>query len=165
MPDTTWKAAEREVAKYFPDGERRGADFRLKNSNTGKTDVISPGWAIEVKHSRRPTYGLVLQALDQATKAQGHPDDIVVAVVHRHGTRYSDSVVYMYTDRFVEHFGPPEGAGWLVRTIVTPRVLYKGIERVLGVSHKADTIPVLIINRVVTAMRLSEFSALFINQE
>lgn len=61
MVDKAWKALERRLAAWFPHGKRRGADFRGEDS--GKTDIISPGWAIEVKLSKRPTYGLMKAAV------------------------------------------------------------------------------------------------------
>lgn len=102
MADRTWKAVERAIAKFFPNGQRRGADFR--SEDTGKTDIISDGWAIEVKHSKRPTYGLMVEAFEQAERNRTKPEDIPIAVVHKAGDRYEESLVIMRLDFFAQFF-------------------------------------------------------------
>lgn len=102
MSDKSWKAAERRIAQFFPNGRRRGADFRGEQG--GKTDIIAPGWSIEVKQSKRPTFGLMCEAVAQAERNRVNPADIPVAVVHRQGDRYSDSLVIMRLEEFVAHF-------------------------------------------------------------
>jgi hypothetical protein len=102
MSDKSWKAVERRIALYFPKGRRRGADYRGEQG--GKTDIIAPGWSIEVKQSKRPTYGLMCEAVAQAERNRVNPADIPVAVIHRQGDRYGDSLVIMRLEEFAAHF-------------------------------------------------------------
>lgn len=102
MTDKTWKAAERKIAAFFPNGRRRGADFR--GDHSGKTDIIAPGWSIEVKQSKRPTFGLMQAAVAQAERNRESPSDIPVAVIHRQGDRYADSLVVMRLEEFAAFF-------------------------------------------------------------
>lgn len=91
MPTKTWKSIELKVAEYVG-GKRRGADFRDKYSGGGKSDIILQGYSIEVKHSRRPTYGLMKGALEQANtnKEEG---EIPIAIIHKEGTGIEDCLV------------------------------------------------------------------------
>jgi hypothetical protein len=102
MSDKTWKKAERKIAEYWPGARRRGADFR--GENAGKSDLIMPGYSIEVKHSSRPTFGLMKTAVEQAELNQEKPDDIPVAVIHKKGEKYDDSLVIMTLKKFQEFF-------------------------------------------------------------
>lgn len=102
MSDKTWKACERKIAKWFPGAKRRGADFRGEHS--GKSDLIYPGWSVEIKHSKRPTYGLMTSAVSQAETNRDRPDDIPVAVIHRTGDDYGDSLVVMRLEQFAQFF-------------------------------------------------------------
>jgi hypothetical protein len=102
-PTSTWKSAEREIARWWPDGERRGPDYRGEG-NKGKTDVVSDGWAIEVKHLKQPKFSLIVSAVAQAEKNRTHPEDIPVAVIHKAGTPYKDSLVVMRLEEFAKFF-------------------------------------------------------------
>lgn len=103
-PPTTWKSVEGKIAAYWG-GKRRGADFKKRNGPGGKNDVIDvPGWSIEIKHSKRPTFGLMTEAVDQAIAAKENPDDIPVAVVHKLGDSYEDSLVVMRLSEFEKFF-------------------------------------------------------------
>ncbi len=62
MPDAAWKAFERRVARLFG-GKRRGPD--VGGSEGGRSDVIAPGWSIEVKLLGRPGYADLLGAARQ----------------------------------------------------------------------------------------------------
>jgi hypothetical protein len=99
----TWKNTEREIAKWFPNAKRRGADFRGENTS-GKTDIVCSGWAIEVKQSKRPTFGLMLAAVEQAERNRTEPDDIPIAVVHKEGIDYKNSLVIMRLEEFAKYF-------------------------------------------------------------
>jgi len=102
MADKSWKAWERRVAKWFPDGRRRGADFR--GDHSGKSDVISDGWSIEVKLLGRPTYGGMKDAARQAETNKEHPSDIPVAIVKKKGDPDKDALVVMRLESFSEYF-------------------------------------------------------------
>ncbi len=108
MPDKSWKAWERRVAKLFG-CKRRGADFRGENG--GKDDLTHPLYAVEVKLLSRPTFGEMLDACRQAegaamvtrcaevdheqksitlnTEMERHP----LAIVKRKGDRDEDALV------------------------------------------------------------------------
>jgi len=98
MGDAFWKAFERRVAALFG-GKRRGADV-----DGGKTDIIKSGWAIEVKTRKVVSYGLVLEAINQAKENAESETDIPVAVLKRKGESVSDAIVAMNIMDFVRHF-------------------------------------------------------------
>ena len=98
MADKNWKRCEREIAKFFPGAKRRGANFGDKDG--GKSDLIMPGWSVEIKNSSRPTFSLMVSAVAQAERSREHPDDIPVAVIHKVGTPYKDSLVILRMEPF-----------------------------------------------------------------
>jgi hypothetical protein len=103
-PTTTWKHAEAKILAFWPNGKRRGAyvsDGRQGMPDNG--DSLT-GWSIESKHSRRPTYGLMAEAVSQAEANRIKPDDIPVAVIHKEGERYEDSLVVMRLSEFQKYF-------------------------------------------------------------
>ena len=102
-PPKTWKAVENRIAAYWG-ARRRGADYKNRGGPGGKNDVIVVGWSIEVKHSARPTWGLMAGAVAQAEGSREKPDDIPVAVIHKAGTEYGDSLVVMRLSEFAQHF-------------------------------------------------------------
>lgn len=103
-PPATWKQAERRIAEFFG-GQRRGADYRKRDGTGGKNDVIAPGgFSIEIKHGKRITYELMRSAVEQARAAREHPDDIPVAVVHKAGQPYNESLVIVRLDDFRDFF-------------------------------------------------------------
>lgn len=102
MADKTWKQAEREIAHYFPGSKRRGADFR--SADAGKSDLVIDGWSVEIKHSQRPTFGLMKEAVAQAIRNREHESDIPVAVIHPKGTPYGQSLVVMTLELFQQFF-------------------------------------------------------------
>jgi len=102
MTDKVWKAAERAIAKFWPGAIRRGSDFRGENS--GKSDIVAPGWSIEVKHGKRHTFGMIRAAINQAETNKEKPDDIPVAVIHKTGDDYKDSLVVMRLETFRDFF-------------------------------------------------------------
>ena len=59
---------------------------------------------MEIKHSKRPTFGLMADAVAQAEGSRDHPDDIPLAVVHKEGMRYGDSLVVMRLETFADFF-------------------------------------------------------------
>lgn len=101
MTDASWKQFERRIATLFG-GKRRGA-YTGTNGN-GKTDVIAPGWAIEVKLYGRPSYQVMLDACRQAEKNRENPDDIPVAIVKRKGDHDQNALVCMRLDEFQQFF-------------------------------------------------------------
>lgn len=101
MGDATWKAFERKIALYFG-GKRRGADTRSENG--GKSDIIKPGWSIECKLLSRIGWQDCLDAVAQAERNAGDPDDITVAVIKRNGDLYRDCLVVMRLSEFTERF-------------------------------------------------------------
>jgi len=101
-PPKTWKHVEAEIARFWPGAKRRGADYGDKNG--GKNDILTSGWSIEVKHSRRPTWGLMTGAVAQAENNRDQPGDIPVAVIHPEGARYEDSLVVMSLREFSRYF-------------------------------------------------------------
>jgi len=103
-PTKTWKSVECAIAKFFPRGKRRGADFKNREGAGGKNDVITEGWSVEIKHSKRPTWGLMVAAYSQAKANMDNPTDIPVAVIHKEGTEYRRSFVVMTLEDFANHF-------------------------------------------------------------
>ena len=101
MTDKLWKAAERRIASFFG-AKRRGADFR--GENAGKSDVVKPGWSIEVKSLTRPAFGDIVQAVWQAKTNRFLPGDIPVAVIHKVGEPYVEAIVAMFLDDFIDNF-------------------------------------------------------------
>jgi hypothetical protein len=103
-PPTSWKKVEQHVANYWG-GKRRGADFKKRTGLGGKNDVVDvPGWSIEVKHSKRPTWSLMVEAVAQAEGAREQPNDIPVAVIHKLGDEYGNSLVIMRLETFAQFF-------------------------------------------------------------
>lgn len=102
-PTSTWKNAEREIAKWFPNGRRRGPDFKGE-SNAGKTDIVSDGWAIEVKHFKSPNWSRIVEAFKQAVTNKLNENDIPVAIIHKAGTPYKESLVVMTLEEFSKYF-------------------------------------------------------------
>jgi len=103
MTDKTWKAVERAIAKFFPGAKRRGADFG--GTDGGKSDIIFPGWSIEVKHRTKvPNLTLIAAAIQQAEDAREQPTDIPIAIIHLAGTEYKNSVVCMRLETFADFF-------------------------------------------------------------
>lgn len=100
---STWKAAERAIAKFWPGARRRGSDFRGEDG-VGKSDIVCPGWSIEVKHGKTITYGLLVHAVEQAETNKPFENDIPLAVVHKEGQAYKDSLVIMRLETFAEFF-------------------------------------------------------------
>lgn len=99
----TWKSVERAIARFWPGARRRGSDFRGEGG-IGKSDIVCPGWSIEVKHGKTITYGLMVHAVEQSETNKPSPNDIPVAVVHKEGQAYKDSLVIMKLSTFAEFF-------------------------------------------------------------
>jgi len=105
MTDKTWKKVEREIAKYFPDGQRRGADFKQRFRAGGKSDVItSAPLSVEIKHSKSPSFGLIVNAIEQARIAREDKGELPISVIHKKGWRYGQSIVSMTLDDFCKFF-------------------------------------------------------------
>lgn len=97
----SWKAFELKVAGWMG-GQRRGADY--SGFAGGKNDIILPGWSIEVKHHKRVTYQMMVNACIQAEKAKENPLDIPVAVIKRKHKPMEDTLFVMRKDAFLKHF-------------------------------------------------------------
>jgi len=100
-PPDTWKEIERKVAAYL-NCKRRGADYG--STTGGKNDLICQDRSVEVKHSARPTWGLITGAIEQAERARERTDDLPLAVIHRKGTNVGDSIVCMRLKDFADWF-------------------------------------------------------------
>lgn len=171
-PTKTWKKAELVIANYFG-GQRRGADFR--RGDTGKNDVILPGWSIEIKHNKKPSLSLCKNAVNQATKSKENYLDIPVAVIHRAGDPYADSVVVMDFSEFSSLFMNTSTAddqslviySWGVNYLDADkkRVSFDNIKVSLKRVKSSKTIPILVVkylDNYYTFMSLPEFTSFFV---
>ena len=101
MPDASWKAFERRIARLFPNGRRRGANTR--GDSARKSDIVCDGWSPECKLLGRPAFSDLLDAARQAERnAQGH--QIPVAIVKRKRDRDTDALAVMRLKSFQEWF-------------------------------------------------------------
>ena len=94
---TTWKHAERQIAKRL-NGRRVPVSGRA-----GQPDITHPWLSIEVKHRRRLPQWLS-RALMQAEQSAA-PGQLAVCVLHEAGTRYGQSLVLLRLADFEEWFG------------------------------------------------------------
>ena len=94
---TTWKHAERQIAKRL-NGRRVPVSGRA-----GQPDITHPWLSIEVKHRRRLPQWLTM-AMEQAERA-ATTGQLPLAVVHEAGTRYGQSLVLLRLADFEEWFG------------------------------------------------------------
>jgi hypothetical protein len=101
MTDTAWKAWERRVATIFG-GKRRGA--YTGSAQGRKSDIIKPGWSIEVKLLSRPNFSDLLAAALQAETNADQPTDIPVAVIKRKGDLDTQALVVMRLETFRQFF-------------------------------------------------------------
>jgi hypothetical protein len=101
MSEPAWKVFERRIASRF-NGIRRGAG--TSQNGNGKTDVISPGWAIECKLLSRPSFQQMLDAARQAEKNVESIDDIPIAIVKRKGDNDDNAVVVIRLEVFQQWF-------------------------------------------------------------
>lgn len=104
MPTKTWKSIEAKVAAVFG-MKRRGADYG--DANGGKTDATnvdgseSARWGLEVKHSKRPAFQLMLDACRQAESAALDGQEPVV-VIHRERDGIMDCLVVQRLETFAD---------------------------------------------------------------
>ena len=103
MPDKSWKAFERRMAKLFPNGRRRGADTGSESG--GKSDIICDWWAPECKLLSRPNFSDLLEAARQAER-NAKDSQIPVAIVKRKQDRDSNALVVMRLEVFGDWFLP-----------------------------------------------------------
>jgi len=102
MPDKSWKAFERRMAKALG-GRRRGADTR-SGERGGKSDIIHATLAPECKLLSRPTWGELQDAVAQATRnAEEHRTP--VALVKKKGDEDRKTLVVMSLPEFLVLFG------------------------------------------------------------
>lgn len=93
MPDKTWKAAERRVARRFG-SQRTGPAGR------NLPDIITGDLSIEVK-TRKALPAWLHEALAQAER-NAQPETLPVVVLHQVGDRYDDDVVVMSMKSFTQ---------------------------------------------------------------
>ena len=97
---STWKAVERSIASLLG-GERVPITGRIRGS---APDVEHPWMSIEIKHRKGGLPKYILDSLDQAHKS-AKQDQLPVAIWHKKGKKYTDSVIMMNLGDFIEHFG------------------------------------------------------------
>ena len=100
MPDKSWKAFERRVAK-FVGGQRRGADFLNRERGGGKDDVVHPTLSVECKLLSSVSYCDLLNAAKQAEKNCGD-GKLPLAIVKKKGAQDKDALVILRLERFLE---------------------------------------------------------------
>ena len=103
-PPTSWKAFERRVCRMFG-GDRRGA--YTSDGVKGKSDCKdTPGFSIECKLLKRPTFGQMESACRQAETNADNATDIPVAIVKKNGRGIPDNnaLVIMRLETFKEFF-------------------------------------------------------------
>lgn len=93
MPNKTWKAAERHIARRF--GTQRSGP-----SGRNIPDVVTGALSIEVK-TRRSLPAWLHDALAQAER-NARPDTLAVVVLHQIGSRYDDDIVVMSMESFAQ---------------------------------------------------------------
>jgi hypothetical protein len=102
MPDKSWKAYERRIAKVFPGATRRGA--HTGDGRNGKSDLILDGYSVECKLLSRPSFSTMLEAANQAERNAESPGDIPLAIVKRKGDLDINALVVMRLETFKEFF-------------------------------------------------------------
>lgn len=108
MPPSTWKSIERKIANLFG-GQRRGADYRNRFGSGGKNDITGvPGFSIEVKHAKSPTYGLIQSAVKQAKDNRDDQGDLPLAIIHKAYSKIGDSLVFVEIQDYMDHYVSPE---------------------------------------------------------
>ena len=100
-PTKSWKAFELRISRLLG-GKRRGA--YVSDGKKGKTDIIKPGWAIETKLLKRPTYQQMFDACLQAENNAESKLDVPIAIVKKSGKRDKDSLVIMRLETFREFY-------------------------------------------------------------
>lgn len=98
MVDKTWKAFERRVAKKF-NGKRRGADYA--DQTGGKTDIIAPGFSVEVKNWSRPTWAAITSDVKKSEERREKPTDIPLAIMKKVGDGDDNAIVCMRLETFM----------------------------------------------------------------
>lgn len=104
MPPTkSWKNFELRISKIFG-GKRRGA--YTSDGESGKTDVIVDGFAIECKLLKRPTFQQMFSACLQAERNAEKITDIPIAIVKKNhqSVKDKDALVIMRLETFRDFF-------------------------------------------------------------
>jgi hypothetical protein len=94
-----WVQFEYRIAKLFG-GRRRG---RYAEGN----DIADvPGFSIECKLNKRPSYGLMFDACKQAEGDKENELDIAIAIVKKRGKGIpdNDALVIMRLEEYKKHF-------------------------------------------------------------
>lgn len=93
--DKAWKQYERRIARYFPNGRRRGPDV-----DGGKSDIVCDGWAPECQLSARGlSYGGLHEKVAQSER-NALPGQTPVVIAKRKHQRDADSLVIFRLSTF-----------------------------------------------------------------
>lgn len=107
MADKPWKAFERRICKLFG-GVRRGADYGDGTEGGGKNDCKgTPGWSVEIKFLKRPSWGVMLANAHNAVERKKEPTDIGIGIVKKNAKGLTDNdntLVMMTLGEFKRHF-------------------------------------------------------------
>jgi hypothetical protein len=103
VPTSTWKVVENKILAYWG-VRRRGAYVRGERGGKPDSPDSLVGWAVEVKHTKRPQWNKIVDAVQQSEINAPSNNDIPVAVIHQEGTSYKDSLVVMRLEKFAEFF-------------------------------------------------------------
>jgi hypothetical protein len=174
MADAAWKKFERRIAEIFPDGRRRGPDTQGER-NQGKTDVVSPGWAIECKLLKTVSFGILLNAALQAERNRLEPDDIPIAIVKEYGRRDENALVVAQWSTFMDYFNPhPTSTGWHMSYLPARKPTMNQIWKTVVDSERgADSINAIPIAKIdkygteekIAVMRLPSFTQHFVSKQ
>ena len=99
MGDKSWKAFERRVAAWFPNGRRRGPDTR--DAHAGKSDVICDDWSPECAVLERGSlnYSKILAKVLQSER-NAEPGKIPVTIVKAKHAEDRDALVVFRAEVF-----------------------------------------------------------------
>ena len=102
-PPSSWKAFELWVCRWWPQGQRRGADYGDEYVD-GKNDCVhTPGFSVEVKFGKQMGYRKMVNACIQAEKA-AEQNELPIAIVKQSGADREDTLVVMRQQTFREWF-------------------------------------------------------------
>jgi len=101
MPDKTWKACERTIARRF--GGRRTSNSAL---GLRTPDVETGAFSVEIKtRSRFPAW--LTKAIDQAVR-NASAGKCPLVVLHQKGRRHDNDIVLCRLADFLDWFGDPQ---------------------------------------------------------
>jgi hypothetical protein len=98
-----WKAFERRICRLFG-GERRGPDN--SDGSQGKNDCVdTPGWSIEAKVWKNPTFRAMLEDAIKAENRRKNSNDIPIAIMKKKYDKDENALVVMRLNTFRDYFG------------------------------------------------------------